>query len=137
MGTCPHRDTVIAIASEVATNFNKIPDNFNDIYPAFQDIEIFGNRIQGVAGNDIYMSGVLNHPTPSGTLGILHNRFEGCGAVRQTDPLRAWFGSESTSGVVLSFVSGISLAGKVTTAHPPCNIRLDSSSSSNISLANR
>jgi len=136
-GAYPHLGSVIHIASELATNFNKTPDNFNGIYPVFQDIEISGNKFKGVAGNGIYMSGVLNNPTPAGTLGILNNRFEGCGVVRQTDPLRPWFGSESTSAVVLNFVSGISVVGNVTTAHPACNVRLDYSSTSNITLSSR
>ena len=135
MGTYPHRDTVIAIASEVATNFNKTPDNFNGIYPAFQDIEISGNKIQGVAGNAIYVSGVLNHRTPNGTQGVMNNRFEGCGTVAQTDPLRAWFGSASPSAVVLNFATDISLHGNLTTLHPACNARLDYASSSNIDVA--
>jgi hypothetical protein len=137
LGTYPHRTSVIAIASEVATNYDKTPDNFNGIYPAFQDIEISGNTIQGVAGNDIYLSGVYNSAIPANTEGLLNNRFTGCGVVPHTDPLRAYFGSESTSAVVLNFVDGISLVGNHTTAHPACSARVDYSSSSNINVLNR
>jgi len=136
MGTYPHRNAVISIASEVATNFNKTPDNFNGVYPAFQDIEISGNTIQSLAGAGIYMAGVYNIRTAAGTQGILHNRFTGCAAVPHTDPLRPYFGSESTSAVVMNFVDGITLAGNQTTAHPACAARLDFGSSSNVNISN-
>ncbi len=137
MGTYPHRNSVISIFSEVATNYNKTPDNFNGVYPAFQDVEISGNTIQGVAGNGVYMAGVYNSRTPAGTQGLLNNRFTGCAAVPHTDPLRPYFGSESTSAVVMNFVDGISLAGNRTTARPACAARVDYASSSNISVLNR
>jgi hypothetical protein len=137
MGTYPHRNSVISIFSEVATNYNKTPDNFNGVYPAFQDVEISGNAIQGVAGNGVYMAGVYNSRTPAGTQGLLNNRFTGCAAVPHTDPLRPYFGSESTSAVVMNFVDGISLAGNRTTARPACAARVDYASSSNISVLNR
>jgi hypothetical protein len=136
-GTYPHRDSVIAIFSEVATNYNKTPDDFIGVYPAFQDIEISGNTIQGSAGNGIYMAGVYNSHWPGATAGILNNRFTGCAAVPHTDPLRPYFGSDSTSAVVLNFVDGISLVGNRTTAHPACAARVDHSSSSNITVSNR
>lgn len=136
MGTYPHRNAAISIASEVATKFNKTDDNFNGIYPVFQDIEISGSTIQSLAGAGIYMSGVDNSHTPKGTQGLLHNRFTGCASVPHTDPLRPWFGSESTSAVVMNFVRGIALAGNQTTGHPACTARLDNSSSSNITTLN-
>ena len=137
MGTYPHRETVIAIFSEVATNYNKTPDNFNGIYPAFQDIEISGNTMQGLAGGDIYMAGVYNRPPAGGTEGVLRNRFTGCASVKQTDPLRPYFGSDSDSAVVLNFVDGISLVGNETSAHPVCGARVDYSSSRNVGISNR
>ena len=134
MGTYPHRNAAISIASEAATKFNKTDDNFNGIYPAFQDIEISGSSIQSLAGVGIYMAGVYNSHTQAGTLGILHNRFTGCASVPHTDPLRAYFGSESTSAVVLNFVDGVSLVGNQTTGRPTCTAREDYSSSNNISI---
>jgi hypothetical protein len=137
MGTYPHRNAVISIASEVATKYNKTPDNFNGIYPAFQDIEISGNTIQSLAGAGIYMAGVYSGQPSAGTEGVLHNRFTGCASVPHTDPLRAYFGSESTSAVVMNFVDGISLIGNQTTGRPACAARLDYGSSSNIKISNR
>lgn len=137
MGTYPHRNAAISISSEAATNYNKTPDNFIGIYPAVQDIEISGNTIQSLAGAGIYMAGVFNTHTSVGTQGISKNRFDGCAAVPYTDPLRSYFGSESTSAVVLNFVDGISLTGNQTTVHPPCAARLDYGSSSNINISNR
>jgi hypothetical protein len=133
-GTYPHRNAAISIASEVATNYNKTPDNFNGVYPAFQDIEISGNAIQSLAGAGIYMAGVYNSHTSAGTQGILHDRFTGCASVPHTDPLRPWFGSESTSAVVLNFVDGVSLVRNQTTGHPTCTVREDYSSSNNVSI---
>jgi hypothetical protein len=139
MGTYPHRNAAISIASEVATNFNKTPDNFNGVYPAFQDIEISGSTIQSLAGPAVYMSGVSNRQP--GTGGLLKNRFTGCAVVPDTvpdtDPLRAYFGSESTSAVVMTFAHGITLAENQTTGRPPCAARVDGSSSGNINLSNR
>jgi hypothetical protein len=135
MGTYPHRNAAISIASEVATKFNQTDDNFNGAYPAFQDIEISGSTIQSLAGAGIYMAGVDNSHTPKGTQGLLHNRFTGCASVARTDPLRAYFGSESTSAVVMNFVKGISLVGNQTTGHPACAARLDYSSSSNTAIS--
>ena len=137
LGTYPHRNAAISIASEVATNFDKTPDNFNGIYPFFQDIEISGNSIQSLAGASIYMSGVYNKPTPAGAQGISQNRFTGCALVPHTDPMRPYFGSESTSAVVLNFVDGVSLVGNQTTQHPPCTVRLDYSSIRNTGISNR
>ena len=136
LGTYPHRNAAISIASEVATNYNKTPDNFNGIYPLFQDIEISGNTIQSLAGAGIYMSGVYNSHTPAVTQGILKDRFTGCALVSQTGPLRPYFGSESTSAVVLNFVNGVSLAENQTTQHPACTVRLDYSSSANTGILN-
>jgi hypothetical protein len=137
MGTYPHRNAVISIASEVATNYNKTPDNFNGIYPAFQDIEISGNTIQSLGGAGIYMAGVYDSHIPAGTQGVLNNRFDGCASVPHTDPLRPYFGSESTSAVVMNFVDGIALVGNQITTHPACTARLDYGSSANVKISNR
>jgi hypothetical protein len=51
-------------------------------------------------------------------------------AVPATNPLRAYFGSRSTSAVDLTFAHGITLAGNQT--HPTCTARVDFSSSSEI-----
>jgi hypothetical protein len=131
-GTYPHRNAAISIVSEVATNFNKTPDNFNGIYPAFQDIEISGNTIQSLSGPGLYMAGVENARTPGGTAGIFRNHFTSCPAVPATDPLRPYFGSQSTSAVDLTFAHGITLARNQT--HPICAVRVDFSSSSGISV---
>ena len=135
MGTYPHRNAAISVFSEVATNYNKTPDNFNGIYPAFQDIEISGNTIQSLSGAGIYMAAVSNSRAASSTEGISKNRFEGCASVPHTDPLRAYFGSESASAVVLNFVDGISLVGNETTARPPCTARVDYGSSGDINIS--
>jgi len=136
-GTYPHRTGAIAIFSEAATNFDQTPDNFIGMYPAFQDIEISGNIIEAVAGADIYMAGVLNQPASGSSDGIRNNHFTRCGLVAQTDPLRAYFGSASSSAVVMSFVNGIVLADNETSAHPACTARQDYASSSHISLTSR
>jgi hypothetical protein len=136
MGTYPHRNAAISVASEVATKFNKTDDNFNGVYPVFQDIEISGNTIQSLAGAGIYMAGVANIHTAKGTQGILRNRFTGCAPVQPTDPLRAYFGSASTSAVVLNFVDGMSLDNNQATGHPTCAAQVDDSSSSKISILN-
>jgi hypothetical protein len=67
MGRYPHRNAAISAASEAVTNYNKVPDNFVGIYPAFQDIEISGNTIQSLVGAGVYLAGVYNsHPCPRG-----------------------------------------------------------------------
>jgi hypothetical protein len=137
MGTYPHRNAAIGVFSEVATNYNKTPDNFSGVYPVFQDIEISGNTVQSLSGADVYMAGVYNTRTTGSTEGVSKNRFEGCASVLHTDPLRPYFGSESTSAVVLNFVDGISLVGNQTTTHPACGARVDYGSSSNINISNR
>ncbi len=137
MGTYPHRNAAISVFDEAVTNYNKTPDNFVGTYPAFQDIEISGNTIQSLSGAGIYLAGVYNSRTIGSTEGLLKNRFDGCAPVAETDPLRAYFGSESASAVVLNFVNGIALVGNRTTAHPACATRLDYSSTSNISTSNR
>jgi hypothetical protein len=135
-GTYPHRNAAISIFSEVATNYNKTPDNFSGIYPAFQDIEISGNAIQSLSGPGIYLAGVYNSHTTGGTEGLLNNRFNECASVPHTDPVRPYFGSESTSAVVMTFVDGVSLAGNQSTVHPACDARVDYSSSRNIQIVN-
>ena len=137
MGTYPHRNAAIGVSDEAVTNYNKVPDNFIGIYPVFQDIEISGNTIQSLAGAGIYMAGVYNSHTEGSTEGLLNNRFEGCAPVADTDPMRAYFGSEATSAVVMNFVDGVSLVGNQTTTHPACTARVDYSSSRNISTSNR
>jgi hypothetical protein len=137
MGTYPRHDSVIDIASEVATKFNQAEDNFNGIYPVFQDIEISGNKMQGVSGNEIYMSGVRNQQLPGSTEGIRNNYFNGCGVVHHTDPVRPYFGSESNSSVVLNFVDGVSVIGNQTTTSPACNVRVDFSSSRDVRVSSR
>lgn len=137
MGTYPHRNAAIGVSSEAVTNYNKVPDNFVGIYPAFQDIEISGNTIQSLAGAGIYMAGVYNSHTTGSTEGLMKNRFTGCASVAQTDPMRAYFGSASTSAVVMNFVDGISLVGNQTTTHPACAARVDYGSSRNVNISNR
>jgi hypothetical protein len=137
MGTYPHRNAAISVASEAVTNYHQVPDNFIGIYPVFQDIEISGNTIQGLSGADLYMAGVYNRRASGGTAGIAKNRFTGCGSVKPTDPLRSYFGSDSNSAVVLNFVEGISLVGNETSAHPVCGTRVDYASSRDVSLSNR
>jgi hypothetical protein len=136
MGTYPHRNAAIGVADEAVTNYNKVPDNFIGIYPVFQDIEISGNTLQSLTGAGIYMSGVMNTNTKDSTEGLRDNRFTGCGSVAQTNPMRAYFGSKSTSAVVMNFVDGISLIGNLTTAHPACAAREEYGSSSNIKISN-
>lgn len=137
MGTYPQRNAAIAVADEAVTNYNKVPDNFVGIYPAFQDIEISGNTMQALSGADIYMAGVYNSGGGASTEGILKNRFTGCASVTQTNLTRPYFGSDSTSAVVLTFTAGVALVGNETAAHPACAARVDYSSSRNIILSNR
>jgi hypothetical protein len=137
MGTYPHRNAAISAFSEAVTNYNKVPDNFVGIYPAFQDIEISGNTIQSLAGADIYVAGVRNTLTPGSSEGLLKNRFTGCASVADTDAIRPYFGSAATSAVVMNFVDGVTLVENQTTAHPACTAREDYASSRNISISNR
>jgi len=137
MGTYPRHNAAISVANEAVTNYNKVPDNFIGIYPVFQDIEISGNSIQSLSGAGIYMSSVENTRAPGSTEGILRNKFTGCAAVADTDPMRAYFGSASTAAVVMNFVDGISLIGNETTARPPCAARVDYGSSQGVSISNR
>jgi len=83
------------------------------------------------------MAGVSNKQGPGSTEGILNNRFTGCAAAAQTDRLRPYFGSESTSAAVMNFVDGISLIDNQATAHPACTAREDYSSSGNTNVSNR
>jgi len=137
MGTYPHRNAAITVFSEAVTNYNNTPDNFNGIYPAFQDIEISGNSIQSLAGAGIYMAGVHNSRTTGSTEGLLKNSFTGCASVAHTHAMRAYFGSESTSAVVMNFVDKITLVGNQTTTHPACAARVDYGSSNNVNISNR
>lgn len=133
MGTYPHRNAAIAVFNEVVTNYNKVPDNFAAVYPVFRDVEISGNTIQAVSGPDIFVTDVLNRP--GATLGIVSNRFTGCGEVPQTNQMRPYFGSESNAAVVITFSQGISLIGNETTARPLCAARVDYSSSRNVTIS--
>jgi hypothetical protein len=134
MGTYPHRNAAITVFNEAITNYNQVPDNFEGIYPVFQDIEISGNTLQSLSGADIYIAAVRNWQEPGSTEGVLRNRFTDCGTVAQTNRMRPYFGSESHSGVVLEFVEGIPLTGNDTTAKPPCGARFDYSTSSNVRI---
>jgi hypothetical protein len=136
MGTYPHRNAAIGVFSEAVTNYNKVQDNFIGIYPVFQDIEISGNTIQSLAGAGIYMAGVHNSHPAGSTEGLLKNRFTGCAPVAQTDSARGYFGSASTSAVVMNFVDGISLVENQTTIHPACAAREDFGSSRNVNISN-
>lgn len=135
MGTYPHRDAAITAFAEAVTHYGNVPDNLIGIYPLFQDIEISGNTLQSLSGAGLYLAGVRNRSAPAGTEGVFNNRFTGCGKVSQTDPLRPYFGSESNSAVVLTYVDGLSLIGNLTTAHPACGARLDYSTSGNVKVA--
>ncbi|MGA2812136.1 MAG: hypothetical protein ABSG16_12095, partial [Candidatus Acidiferrum sp.] len=111
-----------------------VPDNFAATYPVFQDVEISGNTIQAISGPDIFMTDVLNKA--GGTLGIVRNRFTGCGKVPQANRMRPYFGSESPAAVVLIFSRGISLSGNETSAHPLCPARVDNSSVAGTRISN-
>jgi hypothetical protein len=123
----PVRDASIALFGDLSTTYNLTPNEVTGIYPAFQDIEISGNTIQSETGTGILLTGTANDH-------IDHNRFTGCAAVPDADPIYSYFGSESTSALVLFFADNIQVVGNTTASTPPCTARTDPASSRGIVL---
>ena len=121
----PVRNASIAIFEDISSTYNGASNEVTGIYPTFQDIEISGNRIDSTTGGGIYLTGTKN-------VEIHHDRFTGCQAVPDADPLYSYYGSESKSAVVLSFADTVSLIHDRTTEDADCSARKDSSSSKDV-----
>jgi hypothetical protein len=63
---------------------------------------------------------------------IDRNRFTGCGVVPNADPFYSYYGSGSTSAVVLSFADRVLAQGDLTSGDPDCSARRDASSSKDV-----
>ena len=121
----PARDASIAMFGDLSTTYNNVSNEVTGIYPAFQDIEISGNTLNSVSGPGIFLTGTRNDRIDA-------NDFTGCGPVPDADPIYSYFGSESTSALVLSFAERVRITGDVTTADPICTARMDDASSENV-----
>lgn len=121
----PARDASISMFGDVFSSYDGASNEVTAIYPSFQDIEISGNEIESATGAGIFLTGTKN-------VQIDHNYFAGCAAVPDADPLYSYYGSESTSAVVLSFADNVSMMGDRMAADPACFARADRSSSRNI-----
>ncbi len=62
------------------------------------------------------------------------NRFTGCSAVPDVDPIYSYFGSESKSALVLSFAENVSAIGDVIAPGQACTARADFASSKNVQV---
>jgi hypothetical protein len=123
--TYPNRNASIAMFGDILSSYDRVSNEVTGIYPLYQDIEIFGNEIESRTGAGIFLIG-------TGNVKIDRNRFTGCGAVPDADPLYSYYGSESTSAVVLSFADTVSVRGDRTSIDPGCSARMDASSSKDV-----
>jgi hypothetical protein len=123
--TYPNRNASIAMFGDILSSYDRVSNEVTGIYPLYQDIEISGNEIESRTGASIFLIG-------TGNVKIDRNRFTGCGAVPDADPLYSYYGSESTSAVVLSFADTVSVRGDRTSIDPGCSARMDASSSKDV-----
>jgi Right handed beta helix region len=121
----PNRNASIALFADVFSNYNNTSNEVTGIYPGFQQIEISGNSFDSASGAGIYLTGTKN-------VEVNRDRFTGCEAVPNADPLYSYYGSESQSAVVLSFADTVSLIHDRTTDAKACTARKDDSSSKDI-----
>lgn len=123
--TYPNRNASIAMFGDIFSSYDGVSNEVTAVYPLYQDIEISGNEIESRTGAGIFLSGTKN-------VHIDQDRFTGCGAVPDADPLYSYYGSESTSAVVLSFADTVFAKGDRTTVDPSCFARADASSSKDV-----
>jgi hypothetical protein len=121
----PSREASISMLPDITSNYDGVSNEVTGIYPLFQDIEISGNTIQSVSGAGVFLAGTVNDR-------IDGNRFAGCAAVPDADPIYSYFGSESKSALVLSFAQNVTAIGDVAIGGPICTARTDSSSSRDV-----
>lgn len=125
MNYYPARDASIAIFGDLSTTYDNVWNEVTGIYPAFQDIEIFGNTFKSASGAGVFLTGTRNDRIDA-------NDFGGCAPVPDADPIYSYFGSESRSALALSFAEKIRIAGDMSTADPICTARMDAASSDNV-----
>ena len=123
----PARNASIALFADLSTDYNNVGNEVTGIYPGFQQIEISGNSFDSTTGAGIYLTGTKN-------VEINRDRFTGCKAVPDADPLYSYYGSKSKSAVVLSFSNAVSLTQNRTIDAAACTARTDNSSSKDISI---
>jgi hypothetical protein len=117
----PDRNASIALFADIFSDYNNASNEGTGIYPGFQQLEISGNRFDSATGAGIYLTGTKN-------VEINRNQFTGCEAVPDADPIYSYYGSESKSAVVLSFMDTVSLIQDRTTDAAGCTVRKDDSS---------
>ena len=110
---------------DIFSSYDGVSNEVTAVYPLYQDIEISGNEIESRTGAGIFLSGTKN-------VHIDQDRFTGCEAVPDADPLYSYYGSESTSAVVLSFADTVFAKGDRTTVDLSCFARADASSSKDV-----
>jgi hypothetical protein len=120
----PNRNASIALFADIFSDYNNTSNEVTGIYPGFQQLEISGNSFDSASGAGIYLTGTKD-------VEINHDRFTGCEAVPDADPLYSYYGSESKSAVVLSFADTVLLIHDRTT-DAACTARQDDSSSKDI-----
>jgi hypothetical protein len=118
----PDRNTSIALFADITSDYNNASNEVTGIYPGFQQIEISGNSFDNPTGAGIYLTGTKS-------VEVDRDRFTGCEAVPDADPLYSYYGSESKSAVVLSFSDTVSLLHDLMTDAAACTAREDHSSS--------
>jgi hypothetical protein len=121
----PSRNASIAMFGDITSSYDGTYNEVTGVYPLFQDIEISGNEIESKTGAGIFLTGTRN-------VQLDHDRFRGCAAVADADPLYSYYGAASTSGVVLSFADSVSALGDRTTVNPSCFARMDAASSKDV-----
>ena len=125
INTYPNRNASIAMFGDILSSYDGVPNEVTAVYPLYQDIEVSGNELESTTGAGIFLTGTRN-------VQIDRDRFTGCGAVPNADPLYSYYGSESTSAVVLSFADTVSAQGDRTSSDPSCSARMDASSSKDV-----
>jgi hypothetical protein len=123
--TYPNRNASIAMFADIFSSYNGVSNEITGTYPLYQDIEISENEIESRTGAGIYLTGTRN-------VNIDRNRFAGCGAVPNADLLYSYYGSGSTSGLVLSFADTVLAEGNLTSMDANCLARRDASSSKEV-----
>lgn len=120
----PVRNASFAMFGDVFSNYDGVGNEVTGVYPLFQQLDISGNTFQSVTGTGVFLTGIKD-------VHVDNNDFAGCAAVPDADPLYSYYGSESISGLVLSFADNVSATGDVTNWRN-CTARADSASSKDV-----
>jgi Right handed beta helix region len=123
--TYPNRNASIAMFEDIFSSYNGVSNEVTGIYPLYRDIEISGNEIESRTGAGIFLTGTTN-------VKVDRDHFTGCGVVPNADPFYSYYGSGSTSAVVLSFTDTLLAQGNLTSTDPDCLARRDGSSSKDV-----